>query len=187
MKLEDVVKEDSPIEDFEKLVSTPFTLTPQGIYVLSKATQNQGKLTNYYDHSAIFTTFFGYVAHQLNKDKLEGEAEIARFCIKNLQSYNKIPQEHKSTKEKARKEFTDRLGYLKSSSNIDRVNQIFGSEWWHFLYVTEKSSELAKQREDRLTISHYMNNALENVANFYRKATGFELSSAKNKWRTKFS
>src|SRR3989338_7201149 len=105
MKLEEVIREDSPIEDFEKLVSTPFTLTPQGIYVLSMATQNQGKLTNYHDHSAIHTTFFGYVAHQLNKEKREGEAEITRSSIKNIQIYNGIPQEHKNEKAKAREDF----------------------------------------------------------------------------------
>ncbi len=182
MKLEEAIKEDSHIEDFEKLVATPFKLSPQGIYIVAKATQNQGKLTHYHNHSAIGTTFFSYVAHQLNKNKLIYEARLVRESIPHYQRFELTNQENRKD---TRECFAAELDKIKDSPNLQKVNSAMGVEFWHFLWIADTASEALQERDDKLTVLHYVNGGLTCIDILYNNIVGFRLTSDKNKWRRK--
>lgn len=188
MKIEDIIKENSSLEDFEILVRKPFKLTNRGIYVLSKSTQNQGKITHYHNHSAIGTTFFSYVAHELDRYEIKEGADLLRQAIQPLQEYECIPQnkENEDIRDVAKKSFLSRLRKVKSEPNLTKINQITGLEFWHFLWATDVASRKVQKRDEASTILHFMNNALCVIDIYYNKATEFSLTSDKNKWRKNF-
>lgn len=185
MKIEDIIKENSPLRKFDALVRKPFSLTNRGVYVLAKANQKRETLTHYHDDSIIGTTFFAYVAHQLDEQKLKFEADLFRQVIQPLQKHGSIPQENKVLREATRQTLISQLGKVKFNPNINRINKITGLEFWHFLWATEVAAKALKEREESGTVLHYMNNTLANIDILYEEATEFSLISDKNIWQKK--